>query len=199
MQHPAHVTPVLFLQLRPEGNHHPEQEGIEIALEKEKSQESESDGQDCAHTFPTAHAEPVPADGTPASLEIKGYNIYRNGIKLNDAPVAGTEFTDATAAEGKNYEYMETTVYDKGESHPSNKASLLISGIDATRADGSIGIRTADGTLIVTGLQSGKVNVAATDGRIIRTADSAPVVRIPLPAGIYIVTAGNRTVKIAVK
>ncbi len=61
MQHPAHVTPVLFLQLRPEGNHHPEQEGIEIALEKEKSQESESDGQDCAHTFPTAHAEPVPA------------------------------------------------------------------------------------------------------------------------------------------
>ncbi len=141
----------------------------------------------------------IPADGTPASLEIKGYNIYRNGIKLNDAPVAGTEFTDATAAEGKNYEYMVTTVYDKGESRPSNKASLLISGIDATRADGSIGIRTADGTLIVTGLQSGKVNVAATDGRIIRTADSAPVVRIPLPAGIYIVTAGNRTVKIAVK
>ena len=52
---------MLRLQLRPEGNHHPEQEGIEIALEKEKSQESESDGQRRSYTFPTAHAEPVPA------------------------------------------------------------------------------------------------------------------------------------------
>lgn len=73
----------------------------------------------------------VPA-GTPVRLTLKGYNVYRNGVKQNDAPVTGTHFS--TSQTGENDSYYVTAVYDAGESVPSNVVGFGTTGIDDAAA-----------------------------------------------------------------
>jgi hypothetical protein len=47
-----------------------------------------------------------------------GYNVYRDGIKLNSGPVLETNYTDHPASTG-NYEYCVTALYEEGESNSS--------------------------------------------------------------------------------
>lgn len=63
----------------------------------------------------------IPA-GTPRALELKGYNVYRNGVKLNAKPVDATTF--ATTRELNQDSYFVTAVYDLGESVGSNVVTL---------------------------------------------------------------------------
>lgn len=59
-----------------------------------------------------------------SDLTIKGYNIYRNRIRLNEDPLPTPYFVDTTAEDGMTYEYCVTAVYDKGESLPSAPISI---------------------------------------------------------------------------
>lgn len=70
--------------------------------------------------------------GTPNTVrggerELLGYNVYRNGNKINAAVVTGTTYTDNGLAAG-TYEYQVTAVYSEGESGFSNTASVTIAG-----------------------------------------------------------------------
>lgn len=76
----------------------------------------------------------VPA-GTPVAVDLKGYNVYRNGVKLNDAPVGATTF--ATSQTGENDGYFVTAVYDRGESAASNLVGFGTSAIDLPTVDNS--------------------------------------------------------------
>lgn len=69
-----------------------------------------------------------------ANLDLVGYNVYRDGVKLNSEPVEEPEFTDETAEEGKTYTYVVTTIYTKGESAGSNAVDILydLSGVEVT-------------------------------------------------------------------
>ncbi|MDE6353789.1 MAG: hypothetical protein K2L56_01810, partial [Prevotella sp.] len=80
----------------------------------------------------------IPAGVSAADLSLVGYNIYRDGVKLNAEPVAETSYTDADAANGE-HSYVVTVVYDKGESAASNILTLSVtSGIS------SISVETED-------------------------------------------------------
>ena len=59
----------------------------------------------------------VPA-GNPVALELKGYNVYRNGELQNSEPISETSFT--TSQTGDKDSYFVTAVYDRGESIASN-------------------------------------------------------------------------------
>lgn len=85
----------------------------------------------------------------PTDLSIAGYNVYRDGVKINDATVEETTYTDATAAEG-NHSYAVTVVYDKGESKASNIATIVVSGISEVIFDSAkaANIYSVDGTLV---------------------------------------------------
>lgn len=68
--------------------------------------------------------------GNGATLEVNGYNVYRNGVRLNDSPVTSTNFTDTDAAD-KSAVYNVTAIYaGRGESMFSNDAIATLSGID---------------------------------------------------------------------
>ena len=140
----------------------------------------------------------IPEDAAPAVLELKGYNIYRNGIKINETPVAETSFTDATAVKGRDYTYFVTAVYDKGESRPSNSASLLFTDINGI-TDGNHSISTRNNNVVITGLTDGTARVISADGRLVATAEAAPEIRISLSHGVYIVLAGQKAVKVMIK
>ena len=80
--------------------------------------------------IPAAKLTWIPALG---SAGITGYNVYRDGVKVNDAPVSGTEYYDSALEYGNTYSYAVTALYESGESPISNTAKLNLTarGIEA--------------------------------------------------------------------
>jgi fibronectin type 3 domain-containing protein len=64
---------------------------------------------------------------------VTGYNVYRSTVsggsyaKINSSMVAGTTYTDATAASGQTYYYVTTSVDSSGvESLNSNEVQVVV-------------------------------------------------------------------------
>lgn len=70
-------------------------------------------------------------NGTRAGYELLGYNVYRDGEKINATVVTGNSYTD-TYAPDNNATYTVTAVYAEGESGFSNEARVQTSGINGT-------------------------------------------------------------------
>lgn len=60
--------------------------------------------------------------------KVKGYNVYRNGTKVNQVPVACTYYYDTNLEAGKEYSYQIAAIYDKGESELSTAANITLVG-----------------------------------------------------------------------
>lgn len=125
-------------------------------------------------------------------LQLLGYNVYRNGVKLNDTPLAGTSFTDAEKPEGAGY--TVTAVYNRGESRPldviyPNGPSSVQEVADA------VTVRGLAGAIEVKGV-AGMVSVADVQGRVIYRGTAG---RIPAAPGVYVVTAPSLTRKVIVR
>ncbi len=73
-----------------------------------------------------------PYNGEEPSQTLVGYNIYRDGEKINAAPVAEPTFKDDSCEKGKDMTYNVTAVYEEGESDFSNDATALASHISGT-------------------------------------------------------------------
>ncbi len=140
----------------------------------------------------------IPADGTPAPVVLSGYNVYRNGNKVNSELITDATYTDRGVSADRTHSYYVTAVYDKGESRRSNEASVWVSGIGGIDA-GAVSITARDGAIAVSGLADGEVAVYAVDGRTVAVAHCHNTVSIPVAAGIYVVKAAGVTAKVAVK
>ncbi|WP_418553848.1 rhamnogalacturonan endolyase family protein [Prevotella sp.] len=65
------------------------------------------------------------------SANVKGYNVYRNGEKVNGEPVTATSFYDTNLATG-SYEYYVTAEYNDGQtSEASEKVSIEVNADEA--------------------------------------------------------------------
>ncbi|MFA5418423.1 MAG: T9SS type A sorting domain-containing protein, partial [Bacteroidales bacterium] len=69
--------------------------------------------------------------------ELMGYNVYRDGVKINTAVVENQEYTD-TDLPVNTFEYYVTAVYDAGESNPSNTVVIVITDLADITADNEI-------------------------------------------------------------
>lgn len=127
-----------------------------------------------------------------------GYNVFRDTQLLPDTDISGTTFTDTEVDTGMHSYYI-TAIYDDGESDISNTASIFTTGINGTEVS-EIRIASANGIMTISGAMNIPVMVSTIDGRVIfnATADSDSL-RIPVAPGIYAVTAGGRSAKIAVR
>lgn len=139
---------------------------------------------------------------TPLSagdLTVKGYNLWRNGIKLNDAPVAEAKYSDTDADASKDADYRVTVVYDKGESMPSPKATITVSGLDAALAGQAVEVTGGVGIITVSGAEGVVIDVYTAAG--VRTASAEGVGRnsFTVAAGMYIVRVGSQAFKVVVK
>lgn len=134
----------------------------------------------------------IPAGGAAADLSIVGYDIYRNGEKVNAEPVAECEYTDAAGKAGDVYQV--TVIYNKGVSAGSNEAAAT-SALDELTA--GVKVTTAQGTIIVTGAEGLDVTVIAVDGKVLYAAKGDATVAVE--TGVYVVKAGDKIVKVLVK
>ena len=69
----------------------------------------------------------------PLEVEFVGYNVYRDGKKLNNDPLTTPDFTDNNPTAGATY-YV-TVVYNVGESDASNIVGGMATGINEVGAD----------------------------------------------------------------
>lgn len=70
-------------------------------------------------------------------MTMEGFNVYRDGEKINDAVVTGTSYVDKTCDENATYEYQVTTVFSGGESRGSKvyKVELGAGSVEGIEAD----------------------------------------------------------------
>ncbi len=117
-------------------------------------------------------------DAELPDLGLKGYNIYRDGVKLNDSPVATKSYSDIIS-DGEPHRYGVTVVYDRGESAISNIIDVETSGLGNVLYDNA-------------SPQPGDVY----DLRGIKVISNATPRQVSaLPAGIYIHNGRKITVK----
>ena len=109
---------------------------------------------------------------TPATPTLKGYNVYKNGVKQNAEILTATEWQDANAQGEQNNVYTVSAVYEQGESAPSNAFTVIGTGINALPST----LNTQPST-----------TVYDLSGRSIKSAK--------LPRGIYVIGGRKVVVK----
>lgn len=144
----------------------------------------------------------IPAGSDMLDLTLQGFNVFRDGVQINDELVTEQTYNDATAVDGQEYTYHVSTVWDKGESPLSNAlkvtASAAIGDIAADNSD-SITIATIDGGIRVAGAAGLNVAVYTTTGVcVVSTVAPDDVTDIRVVPGFYIVNAGGKTAKVFV-
>lgn len=136
-------------------------------------------------------------DYTPgfSDLELTGYNIYKDGVKLNDEVVTSANY-DLTEVSGG--EYGVTAVYDfDGESAMATLNNT--DGIGSIAADGAT--VEANGSAITVGNAANKpVMVFDVDGKLLySTIGTDREMSLPVDKGIYVVKIGDNTLKVVNK
>lgn len=100
------------------------------------------------------------------SLVLKGYNIYRDGKKLNDEPLMRLDYEDASPARTKHL-YQVTAVYTIGESAGVDCEVDITSGIVETKVNAQNAVKTyTTSGMTVTGGAKGLVIRKSADGTV---------------------------------
>lgn len=141
----------------------------------------------------------IPASSSETEVDFHGYNVYRDGAKINGAPLGEPSYTDESASAGA-HRYYVTALYAEGESDPSPMYDISTSGIDQAVAatsesfhvTGHIGCMEVDGC-------HGRVEVFSLDGRHVASERVTGNLTFSIPAGTYLVSCGKRSVKVIVK
>lgn len=121
---------------------------------------------------------------------LKGYNVYC------DNEAVSMVLTPAAKAEAAGT-YAVSAVYDLGESVLSNSVSVT-TGIESLTT-GKVYIAGGKGYITITGAEGKNVKVYTISGMTIADEVAQKTETVNVPAGIYIVKAGNTTTKVNVK
>jgi len=140
-------------------------------------------------TYESAHAD---------VLEFRGYNIYRDGEKINDAFVEENEYVDTDPKQEGSHTYNVSAIYDKGESGLSNDYNLDLSGVGTLEADGMT-VRVGHGCIVVANAAGREVIVSSINGMTVFDSKVGDYAMISLEPGIYILRAGERVLKVMVR
>lgn len=137
-------------------------------------------------------------DGAFVTTDFEGYDVYRNGQKLNRNLLTTREYTDTDVIDGKTYEYVVVAVYNKGQSAPSDVEVIHFGSVDSIHGD-AISITSGKDSIIVTGAAGLPVSVHAVDGMTIYAGQGEARTVIPVQQGVYVVKAGQTVTKIIVR
>ncbi len=131
-------------------------------------------------------------------IKLTGYNVYRDGVKVNETPVALAEFVDTNAPKG-DHTYHVTALYDLGESALSDPAYVSVSSVESVVA-GGLSISAEGLTVTVAGAEGQEVKVTAPNGVVLAqgVADQVFKATVAHP-GVYIVIVAEKAYKLIVK
>lgn len=139
--------------------------------------------------------------GVGANLSLKGYNVYRDGVKINTELVEETEFLDTNVEDGKQYTYIVTAVYeDRGESALSNEAVVTFKTVGiADVAEGKVVVKVENTNLVVLNAADKKVTISAANGAVVFSGAGEARMVVPVGKGVYVVAVDKTVKKVIVK
>lgn len=133
-----------------------------------------------------------------SELKIQGYNVFRNGQKINNEIVKDNQFCDKLVEEGKAYEYQVSAIFDRGESNACQSILVSIpSGINETES--LTQIDTHNNGITVTTSEELNVNIYTTEGSMIYSEKINGTKDICLAKGLYIVKISDKSIKVLVR
>lgn len=143
-----------------------------------------------------------------SNVTIIGYDVYRatgdteaactNFEKIGTA--AATNYVDATADVHKyNMYYVIPKLSDGTTGIQGKKALVDPSTVGVDNIYSAQAVKAGKGYVAVIGYEGENVVVAAADGKVYYNAVAADDVKVNVPAGVYVVTAGKTVAKVVVK
>ena len=134
----------------------------------------------------------------PARLTLSGFNVFRNGEKINNELVEDFEYLDSDPMPAIGARYVITAVYEEGESRGSNAVEIDFTAVD--EIDGNtVTINAVPGNIIIKGADGAHVTVVSYDGKVIFSGIGDAETNVSVTSGIYIVRAGSKTAKLIVR
>ncbi len=131
-----------------------------------------------------------------SGLTLKGYNVYRDGTRLNSEMLTTPSYTD-TQVEPDTHCYHISAVYAEGESRTA-RIEASWSGISTTEATAA-SISTTKGSIIIHNAGNKRVCITTTDGKTVLRGTVKDEITVSADKGIYIVNIGNINGKVLVK
>lgn len=133
-----------------------------------------------------------------------GYNVYRNGIRLNGETTTDTVYTDTEKTADKYLTYQVSAVYSVTGEKFSNKVTVVATGIDGVTSENGVSIKAEGSRLTVLGAHQGEqITVCGTDGKLyastVATDNYTDTIDLSaIAAGVYVVKVGQATFKLNV-
>ncbi|MDE6098882.1 MAG: choice-of-anchor J domain-containing protein [Muribaculaceae bacterium] len=131
------------------------------------------------------------------TLKLKGYNIYRDGVRLNGELLPAAGYSDSGAGTS-GHVYNVTAVYAEGESAGSNNAVVNMSGV-ADAVASTVEMYINGHVLSVVASSETDIAVYGADGRVVYDGNGKSVYRVELTTGLYLVKTCAGVRKIIVK
>ncbi len=134
---------------------------------------------------------PDPQVGAPV---LAGYDVYRDGVRLNDTAVAEGEYLDP--APTGDHTYHVVAKYSKGDSELSNAVTIEFSGVNIEPAESNRVY--ADGSdIVVECAPDAEVSVCTVDGKVVFQGRGE--CRVAATPTVYIVTIGSKAYKLVIR
>lgn len=138
--------------------------------------------------------------GLPLNKRPDGYNIYRNGEKLNSELITGLNFTDTTLDAGENHTYNVVAVFNGIESKPSADLSLYFSSVNTIDTTSEAKVFANNGAIVVENANGHSIEIFNVSGQKVAHSKVFNTARFEVTAGVYIVKIEGQTpVKTIVK
>lgn len=130
-----------------------------------------------------------------AWLELEGYDIFRDGLKINDVLVEDREYTDAAASAG-DHRYSVAAVYDRGTSNASEEITVLSTKVNAQTASADVAVSAREGQLEVKSVRPANVQISDASGRLMYNGCVEGTRTFGFAPGIYFVKTQDSTFKV---
>lgn len=136
----------------------------------------------------------TPLSDNPVDLEVRGFNIYRDGDLAATVDAGQREYS--LPVDAIHSEVRISALYDAGESALSAPIDFTVGGVDQI-GDRAFAARAIRGGIVIDQQPDGEARIYSVDGVCRATVRGADTVA--LSAGVYIVNGGGTTVKLVVK
>jgi len=139
-------------------------------------------------------------EGYSTHLRLDGFNIYRDGTKLNSMPVTRLNYADNDAPFEKTSNYTVVPVYAGIEGTPSNIFSINPAGIATPGAGALVSVTGSKGSIRIMGAAGLEAMVYGIDGKLLmHRSITAPSESLSFAPGIYAVKIAGATHKVIVR
>lgn len=141
----------------------------------------------------------IPSGSQPISLELQGFNVYRDGTRINSELIADNEYLDGDVEPGKSYSYHVSAVWDKGESPLSNIAVISPSTSAGDVHSDRFSVTTSGCNIHVNGIY-GQVALYSSSGVCISAVQASGSAEFTVnTSGVYIVKSAYNAAKVVIR